>query len=477
MFKYTKYIFFSILILFFFSPVFSQSEDSGEAAVFIEVVESEKSSTEDESEEVADDFDSLFENAEDTDEAVKTEEEEVGTNYKIQVGKLKFPIEVSGKLNTEFGAAFLREDEANEGTLYFDFKNYIYFITRPDKYLALKGTLKTTMPKDSSDTTYEQNNHLFYLYEMYFDYLAFDRIYITAGKKKSVWGNVRLFSDYYDTSENITNTDSNTVSDSNDDNVNDAKYTNILYDSREYISGIIKVPFGNHTLTALAMYNDETNVTSTKTENMSIAGNVEFIFLNTSLNIFGRRFKLKDSDNDSDRTQLPIIGMELKKTIFGFDAYGQSLVRIKDGSKTWDFFSSGFEDKSAFSRVVSTIGTYRLWSDSMPYVGFNIEFQNIYRPYPSDSQDRYVNRFAIQFGMAKLGPDKNIKPAIQWNHNINDNSGFIKAGVIFGGVLPHCDWRIGGKYEYGKVTTDESGEAHNYSKLTLGTYITISLDY
>ena len=80
--------------------------------------------------------------------------------------------------------------------------------------------------------------------------------------------------------------------------------------------------------------------------------------------------------------------------------------------------------------------------------------------------------------MAKLGPDKNIKPALQWNHNITDGSGFIKAGVIFGRVMPHCDWRVGMKYEYGKVTIDSStNESHKYSKLTLGTYISIDLDY
>ena len=454
-------VFFSVCF-----PVFSQSDK--ETAVLIEVAEDSD-----------DGMDDLFSDAEDSDSPVVTEEPNTGTNYNIQLGSLKFPIEVSGQLNAELGGAFIREDGVNDASFYFNFKNYIYFITRPDKYLALRGTLKTTMPKDSADTEKEQSSHLLYIYEMYFDYLAFDRVYITAGKKKSVWGNIRLFSDYYDTSENISNTDSETVSDTTDENVNDAQYTNILYDSREYISGIIKVPFGNHTITALAMYNDETNVSSTKTENMSIAGSAEFIFYNTSLNFFGRRFKLKETeDTRKDTTQLPILGMELKKTLFKFDVYTQSIVRLQDGKKIKDFFSSGFDDKSAFNRFINTIGTYRLWSDKTPYIGFNFEFQNIYRPYPTDSQSYFVNRFAFQIGMAKLGPDKNIKPALQWNHNITDGTGFIKAGVIFGRVLPHCDWRVGMKYEYGKVTIDSStNESHKYSKLTLGTYISIDLDY
>ena len=455
-------VFFSVLF-----PVFSQSDNSENTAVLIEVADDSD-----------DDLDDLFSDAEDSEKPVVTEEPNAGTNYNIQLGSLKFPIEVSGQLNTELGGAYIREDGIDDASFLFDFKNYIYFITRPDKYLALRGTLKTSMPKDGSDTEREQNNHLLYIYEFYFDYLAFDKIYITAGKKKSVWGNIRLFSDYYDTSENISNTDSETVSDTNDENVKDAQYTNILYDSREYISGIIKVPFGNHTITALAMYNDETNVSSTKTENMSIAGSAEFIFLNTSLNLFGRRFKLKDEKPRTDTTQLPIIGLELKRTILNFDVYTQSIIRIQDGRKAFDFLSSGFDDKSAFNRFINTFGTYRLWSEKTPYIGFNFEYQNIYRPYPTDSQHYFVNRFAFQIGMAKLGPDKNIKPAIQWNHNITDSTGFIKAGVIFGRVMPHCDWRVGMKYEYGKVSIDtDTGESHKFSKLTLGTYISIDLDY
>ena len=248
-----------------FSPIFSQ--EAGETASLIEVSN--------ESEDEFDDMDSLFDDAEDTEEAIVTDETSLGTDYNVQLGTIKFPISVSGNLNTEIGGAYIREDGINDATFYFDFKNYINFITRPDKYLALKGSLKTAMPKDSKD---KESNHLLYLYEMYFDYIMLDRIYITAGKKKSVWGNIRLFSDYYDENEYISETDESETSDNIQDNVDDAQYTNILYDSRDYISGIVKLPIKNHTFTALAMYDDESTVSSTKTVNMSIA-ELRLIFL------------------------------------------------------------------------------------------------------------------------------------------------------------------------------------------------------
>ena len=401
----------------------------------------------------ADDFDSLFENAEDVEEAVVTEEVKAGTDYDLKLGSLKLPIEVSGALDSEFGGAFVREDGDNDATLYFDFKNYIYFTTRPDKYLALKGVLKTSMPKDDDDS---ESNHLLYLYEMYFEYLMLNRIYITAGKKKSVWGNIRLFSNGDDYEGD-----------------NDALYTNILYDSRDYISGIMKIPFGNHTLSGVAMYNEETSNDSPGTKDMSFALSAEFIFFNTSINFFGRRFPLSYSE-DSENFQNPIAGIELKRTILGTDLYGQVLGRVSDSTRIKEIFTSKFSDLSTFERIISTVGCYHLWTDNAPYVGFNVEFQNIYIPNPSTEQNYFTNRFAFDFGMARLGPQKDIKVGVQWNHDITNKAGFIKPGIIFSRIMPHCDWRTGVKYEYGKTSLES---ANKYTKLTIGTYLTISLDY
>ena len=186
--------------------------------------------------------------------------------------------------------------------------------------------------------------------------------------------------------------------------------------------------------------------------------------------------KEPESAKDDYKKQLPIVGIELKRTLFNFDIYGQSLARIQDGTLAKDIFTSKFQDLSTFNRIISTVGTYRLWSENMPYFGFNFEFQNIYRPNPSEPEKFFTNRFAFEVGMAKLGPERNIKPAFQWNHNLTDKTGFIKAGIIFSRAFPHCDWRIGAKYEYGKVT-QISDETHKYTKLTAGSYITIDLDY
>lgn len=398
-----------------------------------------------------DDFDSLFDDAEDVFAPIVTEEKSPTGSYNIPIGTLKLPIEVSGDLDAELGLAFRREDGSNDATVYFDFQNYIYFTTRPDKYLALKAVVKTQMP-DSDDITEaaeDGQTNYFYIYEMYFDYLMFDRIYITAGKKKSVWGNIRLFS----------NTDDY-------ENDTDALYTNILYDSRIHISGIVKIPIGNHTFTAIGMYKGGGDSAGTK--DMSFAASAEFVFFNTSINFFGRRFPLAYGSN-SDQHQLPILGVELKRTILGFDLYAQELTRVVSGKNFLNFFKSKFEDRDVFNKIISTAGVYRIWNENTPYFGFNFEFQNIYRRHRDEDMDKFTNRFALYCGVAKLGPKKDIGIGFQWNHNITDNSGFIKSGVIISSFLPHCDWRNGFECKYG-------ADFDSY-KLTVGSYLRISLDY
>lgn len=419
-----------------------------------------------------DEFDALFEDAADVGEPVVTEAVTAGTDYNVQLGTLSLPIQVEGKLSAELGGGYVH-DAVSDATFYFDFKNYLYFTTRPDKYLALKGVLKTTMPKDTSDSEAEQRSHLLYLYEIYFDYLMFNRIYITAGKKQTVWGNIRLFSNYYDENTGATSDTDGAEGKDDNDNIRDARYTNILYDSRSYISGSLRVPFGNNTFTMLAMYNDELENVSTRTEAMSLAANAEFVIFGTSFSLFGRRFRLSEPETDDaeDMTQLPILGVEVKRSLFGFDLYGQSMARVRDGSALLSIITSGFRDRSSIDRIISTVGTYRLWTSRSPYVGFCAEFQNIYRPEQGSDETRFTNRFALEIGMARLGPNRNIRPAVQWNHNITDWSGFVKAGVVVARVLPHCDWQTGVKYEYGLQYEDYR------SKLTVGTYLTISLDY
>lgn len=441
--------------IFIFSPVFSQ--ETGEflsvatESQYLDEKEPDDMGESEESEEY-EDFDSLFDEAEDSEEAVITKEEKAGTDYALQFGSLKLPFEFSGKMNAEVGGAYIREKDKNDASVYFDFKNYIYFTMHPDKYLALKAVLKTSLPDDSND--FEGQQYL-YVYEIYFEYLMFGRVYFTAGKKSSVWGNVRLFSNGDDYSDE------------------EALCTNLLYDSRRQLSGIIKVPFWNHTFTAVAMYNGTSSSGNTVgSKDMSFAASLELVFFNTFFNIFGRRYPMSYGEK-SEQHKPTIGGIEIKRTLFGVDVYGQMLGRVISGwSALENIFSSDFTDLSYFEKIIMTGGLYRVWTDNAPHVGFNFEYQTIYHPNAEEDERDFTNRFAFYFGMSKLGPGKNIKFGVHWNHNISEKSGVVEPGLVFSRVMPHCDWKYGVKYEY-----DSNSTSFDTYKLTVGTYLNISLDY
>ncbi len=421
------------------------------------------------------DIGDLFDNASDSEETVVTDKQESGSDTTFSLASLSIPLKMSGDISAELGAAAINSDGETSGSAYFDLVNYLYFTTRPDKYMAVKGSLKTSLI-DSEEADVENQNQYFYLYELYFDYIMADKVYITAGKKKTVWGNIRLFS--------------------NDDDFEDdedALYTNALYDSRYNISGIIRIPFGLSTLTLLTMYRGGSDEPSHR--ELSYAGSAEAIVFGTSLNFFARVFPSRYGEL-SKYYNLPIVGAEAKRTVFGTDLYAQLIGRVNSNSTLREFWKSDLYKKSAFERFVFTGGFYKLFTDFFPYFGINAEYQAVYYPHDVvhyeykgtsykyldefDSEDYetiidkesedFEQRLIVDAGLAKLGKERNLKVGVQWYHNITEKSGYIKPAFIASRIVPHCDWRIGLKWEYWK-------DQEYFGKFTLGSYLKFSLGY
>ncbi len=429
-------------------------------------------------------FDNMFENASDSEEPVVTDKAESGSDTTFSLASLSIPLKMSGDITAELGAAATNSDGETGGSAYFDLVNYLYFTTRPDKYMAVKGSLKTSLI-DSDEAEIENQNQYFYLYELYFDYIMADKIYITAGKKKTVWGNIRLFS--------------------NDDDFEDdedALYTNALYDSRYNISGIIRVPFGLSTFTLLTMYRGGSDEPSHR--ELSYAASIEAILFGTSLNLFARVFPSRYGEL-SKYYNLPITGAEAKRTVFGVDLYAQIIGRVNSNSTIREFWKNDLYKSSAFERFVFTGGFYKLFSNFFPYFGINAEYQAVYYPndvvhyvsgstgtsfkylddlesesgYDSDKGYTTVTdkedgdleqRLVVDFGIAKLGSDRNLKVGVQWYHNITEKSGYIKPAFIASRIVPHCDLRIGLKWQYWE-------DQEYFGKFTLGSYLKFSLGY
>lgn len=467
----------SITAIFCVSAFSQESENSDSA---------ESSESDDFSE--TEDIDDFFNSAEDSETPVITEQTDGNEGSIFNFSSI--PLKMTGDISAEIGLGYINDNFDSSGTGYFDLVNYLYFTTRPDEYMAVKGALKTSMI-DSDEAEEDGNqNKFFYLYELYFDYIMSDKAYITAGKKKTVWGNIRLFS--------------------NDDDFEDDKdalYTNALYDSRYNISGILRIPFGLSTLTFLTMYRGGEDKPSYR--DFSYAGNIEAVIFKTSVNIFGRTFPSR-TGSQKKYFALPIIGAEVKRTLFGIDFYAQGIGRVVSTRTLRKFWESDLYKKTAFQKFIFTGGFYKLFTNRFPYFGINAEFQQIYYPndvlyysyYDKDNKEQkfdYLdelkedehydaskgyethvyegkeagsleNRFIVELGLAKLGKDRNIKVGVQWYHNLTDESGYVRPAVIVSRIMPHCDWETGIKWEYEK-------EQEHYGKFTFGTYLKFGLDY
>ena len=164
-----KRIFFIAVFFFCVSLGFSQAEDD-----------------------ISFDDDLLFSESEDIVVEQSDASEYVSSKQTLKIGTSEYfiPLKFTGHFESDFGYYGTKHNQNSENnefknSVYFDLANYIYFMARLDKTLSVRGTTSVKFPpkKDSIK-----------LDELYFDYLIWDRIYITAGKKETTWGYTRLFS-------------------------------------------------------------------------------------------------------------------------------------------------------------------------------------------------------------------------------------------------------------------------------------------
>ncbi len=389
-----------------------------------------------------DSIDDIFDDAQDVVEPVITEDKSINTS--IGVENLNLPLRFTGSLNASIGAAYIHNEKPLDNehkedfSGYLDFTNYLYFSSIADETLSIHGSFITEMPSSGS---------LFKLYELYFTYLLLNRAYITAGKKSTSWGNIRLFSD----TDNYSNT-------KDDDKVEDedAVYTNILTDSRDGVSGLITIPYARGSLNFFALYDDDlTSSDEISYRNMSLAGALDVTVLQTNINVFFRRFA--DAKKEEDKKN-KLVGIEIKRTVFGTDIYGQNICCIKDNDKL-------FKSVNAFEKIINTCGLYRLW-DNVPKLGLIAEFQDAYHV----DKNEHNGRLALYAGISRLGKNRAHGVGVNWMHTLygaSVNYNELSIGHSLSGVLPHASWRNAVVWDYG----------NNVNKVSLGSYLKINMSY
>lgn len=409
----------------------------------------------------AQDLDALFDKAEDCTAELLLSAEEKKEPLQIP---FFIPLTFSGKLTADLGAAYVRtdtegEEVKNSAKGYFDFENYLYLNARADKNFAFKASFLTEFPSFN-----------FSVYEMYFDYLLLDKLYITGGKKYISWGYPRLFKD----DENVKKENVITF----------YSKSNVLFDSRNCVSVMLRLPVWTGTLTGLALYSGTEE--EPDMDDLSFAGSAEFTFFNTSLNLFARKspeankyiysyindeYGNEHVDNKNGQAIFTtfIEGLEIKRTFLGADIYAQGLLMPKSFTRAFKYLKDFDNDYLAY--FVGTGGFYYWWDKGDPVFGGNLEYQYSY----SFDSSTVSHSLGFDLGVKRLGPKRNIKVGAEGRFSFSSWQGYIEPGIIVSNAFPYCDWQLGAKYSFNKIVDSENSLKED--KLVIGSYLKFKLNY
>ena len=362
-----------------------------------------------------DDFDSIFEQAAEDIEVEQTTPV-VSTPASGPVSAIRF----SGHFEGGVGLACVIIDKPDFGG-YLDLDNILYINVKPNPIFALHGAVETSF----------ENKFALALNYFYFDYMLLDRVFISAGKKSLTWGYTRLF-------ENC----------------------NVMEDTNGQLNGEFRFPWSTGTLTFVGCYNYALFNTTPSYRNISYAVSLEQTIGHTSINLFAKKYGQSEMYGTVHKG--PLVGLEAKRTILGFDVYAQGFTRLSDYKKLNS--TQGYRD------VTATAGFYRLWDAQDPNFGINIEYQYIWVPGANPGTGGIIHNHEIflQGGIKRMGKNKNMKIGVEWQHNFSVNKGEFTFAFITDGLLPYASWENGFEIDY---------TASSKPKFILGSKISIKLDY
>lgn len=428
-----KVFFISIFLIVSAFMIFGQ-EDSEQNSLEETEINQEEFSDASEAEALSDfdDFDSIFNDAEDLDEAVKEETEtKTSTPVQILVSAFSSMVRFSGKFTADAGVAFFHTNEDKfSGVLTIN--NTLYMTVSPIDSFSVRGSFETGY----------SNGFTITVPTLYFDYFLLNRVFISAGKKSLSWGYPRLFNDssYYGSgihSYCLYYTG--------------PLYCNIFNGDGSPLCLEIRYPWSTGTITfaATGSFNGEI-----KPERFNYYGSLEFSVFRTSINLFVKRPSVSSPEDGN-----LLGGMEVKRTIFGFDTYIQGIGYLNDIKK--------FTSSRGYNYIVCTTGLYRLFDAFDPNIGFNLEYQFEFLPNPENRST--CHRLAFEGGLKRLGKNKNMKLGIISHFNISELHGYTGLNFAVSGILPYADWTTKAAVGYGKK--------YNAPVFMMSTGLSLALDY
>ena len=304
---------------------------------------------------------------------------------------------------------------------YLNLSNTLYMNVKPSPVFGLHGAINTSL----------SNGFSLALSYFYFDYLLLDRIFIYAGKKDVSWGYTRLFTN-----------------------------CNVMADTNGKLNAEFRYPWSTGTATLVACYDYALLSTTPSYKDITYALSFEQTIGHTSVNLFAKKYGQSEVAGGVHKS--PLAGLEAKRTFFnGYDAYAQGVARLRNYKK--------LDSKDGWESVTATTGFYKLWDGFDPNLGINIEYQYAWVP-AAVKPEGYVHnhKIFVQGGIKRIGKNKNMKGAVEWQHNFNTTTGLVTAAFIVDGLFQYASWKNGVQVDYSSGTKP---------KFTLGTTVSLSIDY
>ena len=429
----------------------------------------------------------LFNESEDVEEAVTSEGD--GQNGKITDSDLFKSLTLTGSLNADFGG-FVNYDfdqDDWDGGGVFLISNTLYLSARASKDLSINGSFTTSL----------SNKFAIELNTLYFDYLIKDLIFVTAGKRSFSWGYPILFNngDLFGSGTNTYGLPYVGPS-----------YTNVLEITNNHAVFQLKIPWTSGTYTAMAMYDFDKLTGNVSWKYMSYATSLEFTIFNQAINIFARTYAYEETKKEAETVEKPavigntasssqegagteieqieevetetekkerelkdarfgywmhpIIGLETKRTIFGIDFYGQGQFRLQDFSTV---------DEGNIDYIIGTGGFYKLIDSFDPNIGIAAEYQYVFDPNMHKESEIHNHKIAVEFGLRRMGRDKNLKFGLDWGHNFSTNNGLVAGAFYISNIFRHGQWKNIIGMSYDKDFTNR--------KIMVGSIISINMNY
>ncbi len=360
----------------------------------------------------SDDFDAIFE------DAGQDQEVEQGTPV-VPASPAGSSLVFTGHFNGDVGLSSIIIEKADFGG-YISLDNTLYMKAKPASLVNIYGALNTSL----------SNKFSLSLSYLYFDYMLFDRLFISAGKKGISWGYTRLFSN-----------------------------GNIMADTNGQLNAEFRYPWSTGTLTFVGAYNYSLLSGNPNYKDLTYAVSLEQTVLHTSLNLFAKKYG--QSEKLAGVHKRPLAGLEVKRTFFGYDVYAQGLVHIANYKM--------LDKKIGYEDLVATAGFYKLWDGFDPNLGINIEYQYKWLPGAASASAAHNHKIMLQGGIKRIGKKKNMKAGLDLNHDFTSRNGNVTAAFIIDGLFPNASWKNAVSVDY--------GPAVGKTKFTIGSIISLSLDY